>query len=142
MGMTKEQNKMYYTAKKERIAKEKLEYRNSKYITRKEIAEDLGVKLTYVEGFCKKDRYRMPMHVRVEGISYLYDRKEINEWYPFAMDALAFHKLGGREKNECMNFTFREGSVAHGLITFMQNNKELHLRNIAVRREQGKIYGF
>jgi len=139
MGMTREQNKAYYTAKKERVAKEKLELRNSAYITRREIAEDLGVKLTYVEGICKKDRYRMPLHVAMDGVVYLYDRKEIKEWYPFAMDALAFHKLGGREKNERMNFKFREGSMAHNLITFMQNNKALHLRNLQLRR-LGEIY--
>ena len=106
------------------------------YMTRKEIADDLGVKLTYIEGIAKNERYRMPKHVHTNGLIFLYCRKQINDWYPFAKEALAFHKINGRKKDQ---FVFRPHTMAHGLIMFMKNNKELHLRNLELRR-LGEIY--
>ena len=63
-------------------------------------------------------------------------------WMPYAQDVLAFHRLGEKIPRKKDLYEFREGSMVHGLITFMQNNVKLHLRNIAVRREQGKVYGY
>ena len=112
------------------------------YTTRTEIAKRLGVKPSYIEGISKKEKYRMPKHKETNGVICLYCRKEIEEWMPFAQDMLAFHRLGEKLPSKRSMYKFKEGSMAHGLITFMQNNVKLHLRNIAVRREQGRIYGF
>lgn len=110
------------------------------FITRTEIAKDLDVKLSYIDSISRKERYRMPRHKDTNGVVYLYDRKEIEEWYIFAKEVLAFHKLGERLPNIRSMYKFKQGSMAHGLITFMQNNKELHLRNLELRRT-GEMYG-
>ena len=110
------------------------------YITRTQIAKDLGVRLSYIDGISRKERYRMPKHKDTNGVVYLYDRKEITAWYEYARDVLAFHRLGEKIPRKRDFYSFNKGSMVHGLITFMQNNKKLHLRNIEQRRTERKMY--
>lgn len=104
------------------------------YITRTEMAKDLGVKASYIEGISRKESYRMPKHKETNGIIYLYDRKEVAEWYLFAREVLAFHKIGEKMPRKKDLYTYKEGSLGHGVIMFARNNKELHLRNLEIRR--------
>jgi len=138
----KEANAIGLKAIAEKYAPKKTKSMEVIYITRNEIAKDLGVRLAYIDGISRKERYRMPKHKETNGVVYLYDRKEIESWYEHAREILASHRLGEKLLRARDMYRFDEGSMGHGLITFMQNNKELHLRNLAVRREQGKIYGF
>ena len=138
----KEANAIGLKAIADKYAPQRTKAMDKVFITRGEIAKDLGVRLSYIDGISRKDAYRMPKHKETNGVVYLYDRQEINDWYEYAREVLAFHKLGEKIPRKRDLYTFKEGSMVHGLITFMQNNKKLHLRNIAVRREQGKVYGF
>jgi hypothetical protein len=126
----------------EKYAPKRTKSMEERYTTRTEIARQLGVKSSYIDGISRNERYRMPKHKDSNGVIYLYCRKEIEAWMPYAQDVLAFHRLGEKIPRKKDLYEFREGSMVHGLITFMQNNVKLHLRNIAVRREQGKVYGY
>jgi hypothetical protein len=113
-----------------------------RYTTRTEIAKHLGVKPSYIDSISRNDKYRMPRHKETNGDIYLYCRKEVAEWMPYAQEVLAFHKLGEKIPRKKDLYTFKVGSMVHGLITFMQNNRKLHLRNIDCRRGQRRVYAY
>jgi hypothetical protein len=138
----KEANAIGLKAIADKYAPQRTKAMDKVYITRNQIAKDLGVRLSYIDGISRKERYRMPKHKETNGVVYLYDRQEINDWYVFARDILAFHRLGEKIPRKRDLYTFKEGSMGHGLITFMQNNKKLHLRNIEMRRREDNIYGY
>lgn len=138
----KEANAIGLKAIADKYAPQRTKAMDKVYITRTEIAKDLGVRLSYIDGISRKDTYRMPKHKETNGVVYLYDRKEINDWYEYAREVLAFHKLGEKLPRKKDLYTFKVGSMVHGLITFMQNNKELHLRNLNLRREQRRVYAY
>lgn len=137
----KEANAIGLKAIADKYAPQRTKAMDKVYITRTEIAKDLGVSPSYIGEISRKDTYRMPKHKETNGVVYLYDRKEINDWYEYAREVLVFHKLGEKIPRKRDRYTFKVGSMVHGLITFMKNNKELHLRNIELRREEGKMYG-
>lgn len=137
----KEANAIGLKAIADKYAPQRTKAMDKVYITRTEIAKDLGVSPSYIGEISRKDTYRMPKHKETNGVVYLYDRKEINDWYEYAREVLVFHKLGEKIPRKRDLYTFKVGSMVHGLITFMKNNKELHLRNIELRREEGKMYG-
>jgi hypothetical protein len=138
----KESNAIGLKAIADKYAPQRTKAMDKVYITRTEIAKHLGVKLSYIDSISRNDKYRMPRHKETNGVIYLYCRKEVAEWMPYAQEVLAFHKLGEKIPRKKDLYTFKVGSMVHGLITFMQNNRKLHLRNIDCRRGQRRVYAY
>lgn len=111
---------------------------DSKMISRKTIAKDLNISLVTLDRVSRTPHYCMPKHVCLKAnLSYLYNRKEIELWYPYALEKLASAKQGERVQKAKKGYVFKQGSMGWGLIMFMRNNKDLILRHTEFRRSQG-----
>lgn len=112
------------------------EYNN--YVSRKTIAKELKISMVTLDRMSRTPHYNMPKHVCLKAnLSYLYSRKEVEDWYPFALETLAFYKQGERLPRAKKGYVFKEGSMGWGLIMFMRNNKDLVLKHRGERRLKG-----
>lgn len=110
----------------------------NKLISRKTIASDLNISMVTLDRISRTPHYCMPKHVCLRtNSSYLYDRKQIQSWYPFAIEMLASYKQGERVPKVKKGFVFKQGSMGWGLIMFMRNNKDLILDFTKKRRLHG-----
>ena len=111
---------------------------DSSYISRKTIAKELKISMVTLDRMSRTPHYNMPKHVCLKAnLSYLYNRKEVEDWYPFALETLAFYKQGERLPRAKKGYVFKEGSMGWGLILFMRNNKDLVLKHRGERRLKG-----
>lgn len=110
----------------------------NKMISRKTIADALNISLVTLDRMSRTPHYCMPKHVCLKAnLSYLYNRKEIELWYPYALEKLALAKQGERVPKVKKGFVFKTGSMGWGLIMFMRNNKDLILDFTKKRRLHG-----
>ena len=110
----------------------------NKMISRKTIADALNISLVTLDRMSRTPHYCMPKHVCLKAnLSYLYNRKEIELWYPYALEKLASAKQGERVPKVKKGFVFKTGSMGWGLIMFMRNNKDLILDFTKKRRLHG-----
>lgn len=110
----------------------------NKLISRKTIAKELKISMVTLDRMSRTPHYNMPKHVCLkDNLSYLYNRKEVEAWYPFALETLAFYKQGERLPRAKKGYVFKEGSMGWGLIMFMRNNKDLVLKHRGERRLKG-----
>jgi len=111
---------------------------DSKMISRKTIAKDLNISLVTLDRVSRTPHYNMPKHVCLRSNrSHLYNRQEVENWYPFALEILALSKQGERLPKAKKGYVFKEGSMGWGLIMFMRNNKDLILKHQGERRLHG-----
>jgi hypothetical protein len=98
---------------------------DNEMISRKNISKDLNISLVTLDRMSRTASYRMPKHkfLRSNG-SYLYDKREIENWYPYAMEIIDLHKMG-KKVPALKGYIFKEGSMVWGLIKFMRNNKKV-----------------
>lgn len=110
----------------------------NKLISRKTIADDLNISMVTLDRISRTPHYCMPKQVCLKAnLSYLYNRKEIELWYPYALEKLASAKQGERVPKTKKGFVFKQGSMGWGLIMFMRNNKDLILDFTKKRRLHG-----
>ena len=98
----------------------------STLIARAAIAKHLVISLVALDRIARTPRYEMPKHasVHVNG-AYLYNRKEIEGWYPYARELLSWAVAGERVSRSRRPFAFKVGTLGHAMIMFMRNNKKI-----------------
>ena len=98
----------------------------STFIARAAIAKNLVITLIALDRLARTPRYEMPkpVSVHVNG-AYLYNRKEIEDWYPYARELLSWAVAGERVSRSRRPFAFKVGTLGHAMIMFMRNNKKV-----------------
>ena len=98
----------------------------STLIARAAIAKHLVISLVALDRIARTSRYEMPKHVSVHvNGSYLYNRKAMEEWYPYARELMSWAIAGERSAKSRRPFAFKAGTLGHAMIMFMRNNKKV-----------------
>ena len=99
-----------------------------KNITKKEIAQLIGINLIPLEKILKDPKYCAPTHIatHLDG-TVLFNRAEIMEWMPYVREACAFIPKGKKIKITGM---------AAQIVQFMRKNKKVIAYCDEIRRKQ------
>jgi hypothetical protein len=98
----------------------------STLIARAAIAKHLVISMVALDRLARTSRYEMPKHVSVHvNGSYLYNRKAMEEWYPYARELMSWAIAGERSAKSRRPFAFKAGTLGHAMIMFMRNNKKI-----------------
>jgi len=98
----------------------------STLIARAAIAKHLVISMVALDRLARTPRYEMPNHVAVHvNGAYLYNRKAMEEWYPYARELMSWAVAGERVSRSRRPFAFKVGTLGHAMIMFMRNNKKI-----------------
>lgn len=103
-----------------------LDNTHSTLIARAAIAKHLVISMVALDRLARTSRYEMPKHVSVHvNGSYLYNRKAMEEWYPYARELMSWAIAGERSAKSRRPFAFKAGTLGHAMIMFMRNNEKV-----------------